>query len=182
MPEPRSLVAAFVDRDGTLIVDRDYTNNADDVALLPGAAAAVARLSSAGYPSIVITNQSGIARGLVSISQYHAVRRRLDDLLRGEGAELRDTFACPHHPDYTGPCACRKPATELYERAAATYDLDLARCLYVGDRMRDVAAAAAFGGKAALVRSPITTANDIDYAAAHGIPVVANLGDAVTLL
>src|SRR5438128_3711796 len=122
--------------------------------LLDGASAAIAKLAMAGYPSIVITNQSGIARGLVSIAQYRAVRERLDDLLRGEGAALRDTFACPHHPDFTGPCACRKPGTELYERAAATHDLNLARCFFIGDRMRDIAPAQAFGAKAVLVKSP----------------------------
>src|SRR5205085_1202956 len=88
MPEPRSLAVAFLDRDGNIIADRDYTNNPDDVVLLRNAAAAIARLSAAGYGSIVVTNQSGIARGLVSLEQYRAVRQRLDELLRGEGAAL----------------------------------------------------------------------------------------------
>ncbi len=182
MPEPRSLVAAFLDRDGTIIVDRDYTNNPDDVMLLPGAAAAVARLAQAGYPSIAITNQSGIARGLVSVSQYRTVRQRLDQLLRGEGAELRDTFACPHHPDYSGPCACRKPAVELYERAAAMYDLNLSRSLYVGDRMRDIAAAQKYGARSVLVRSTNTRDGDLAFASEHHVPIVGSLSAAVDLL
>jgi histidinol-phosphate phosphatase family protein len=174
--------AAFLDRDGTIIVDRDYTNNPDDVLLLPGAASAIAALSAAGISSIVITNQSGIARGLVSIAQYHAVRRRIDDVLRGEGAELRDTFACPHHPDFTGPCVCRKPATGLYERAAAAHGIDLERSFYIGDRMRDIAAAQAFGGTAVLVRSPATSAADIAYACDHDVPIADSLSDAVARL
>jgi histidinol-phosphate phosphatase family protein len=182
MPEPRSLIAAFLDRDGTIIVDRDYTNNPDDVALLPGAAGAIARLSAAGYPSIVVTNQSGIARGKVTVAQYHAVRQRLDELLRGEGAALRDTFACPHHPEFTGPCNCRKPETGLYERAAAIHDLDLSKCFYIGDRTRDIAPAQVFNARSVLVRSPVTSADDETYARTAGAPIVDSLADAVTLL
>ena len=182
MTERRSLVAAMLDRDGTIIVDRDYTNDPADVELLPGAADAIARLARSGYPSIVVTNQSGIARGVVTVSQYRAVREKLDELLRAEGAELRDTFACPHHPDFTGPCACRKPGTELYERAAAMYELDLARCLYIGDRMRDIAPAQEFGGRAALVRSPTTSDADVEAARALGVPIVDSLAQAVDQL
>src|SRR5258708_14260933 len=98
----------MMDLYGTIIVARDYSNDPNDVALLPGVAAAIRQLAAAGYPAIVMTNQSGIARGLVSLTQYHAVRQRLDDLLVTEGAILPDTFTCPHHPHYTGPCACRK--------------------------------------------------------------------------
>ncbi len=182
MTERKSLAAAFLDRDGTIIVDRDYTNDPDDVLLLPGAASAIASLAGAGYPSIVVTNQSGIARGLVTMSQYRAVRQRLDDLLRAEGAVLADTFACPHLPDITGPCACRKPGTELYERASVMYELDLAKCVYVGDRMRDIAAAAWAGGRAVLVQSPATAESDLAYAAQLNVPVAGSLAEAVSLL
>ncbi|MEP6992580.1 MAG: HAD-IIIA family hydrolase, partial [bacterium] len=94
MPERRSRKAALLDRDGTIIVDRVYTRDPADVVLLPGAAEALRRLAAAGYPAIVITNQSGIARGLISLSDYHAVRQRLDELLAAEGASLLDTFTC----------------------------------------------------------------------------------------
>src|SRR4051812_14195793 len=101
------------------MIDRIYTSNPDDVELIPDAAAAIRRLAAAGYPAIVITNQSGIARGKISLTQYRAVRQRLDDLLRAEGAIIVDTFACPHAPEVHGPCDCRKPNSALYERAAA---------------------------------------------------------------
>jgi histidinol-phosphate phosphatase family protein len=143
--------AALLDRDGTLIEDRHYLSDPAQVVLLPGAAEAIRLLASKGIASIVCTNQSGIARGLISLEQYRAVRLRLDELLAAEGAVLLDTLSCPHHPDFTGPCACRKPGTALFERAAALHDLDLARCIFAGDRQRDVAGAEVFGGRGLLV-------------------------------
>jgi D-glycero-D-manno-heptose 1,7-bisphosphate phosphatase len=182
VPEPHSRRAALLDRDGTIIHDRTYTNNPDDVALLPGAADAIRELAAAGFPSIVITNQSGISRGFISLAQYHAVRQRLDELLAAEGAVLVDTFTCPHHPTVNGPCACRKPGTELYERAAAVHDLDLSRCLYAGDKSRDVIPAQAFGARAVLVTSDNTASEDIAHATESNLPVVPTLRDAVALL
>lgn len=179
MTKRRSRTAALLDRDGTIIVDRDYTNNPDDVRLLPGAAAAIRRLASAGYPAIVVTNQSGIARGKVSLQQYHLVRQRLDDLLRAEGAELLDTFTCPHHPEFTGPCACRKPDVALYERAALVHELDLSRCFFAGDKARDIVPGLSFGAKAALVQSTNTKPDDLECAERSGVAVVASLADAV---
>ena len=181
VPEPRSRKAALLDRDGTIIHDRIYTRDPDDVVLLPGAAEAIRLLASKGYPSIVITNQSGIARGIISLAQYRAVRRRLDELLAAEGAVLADTFTCPHHPDF-GLCDCRKPATGLYRRAARMHDLDLTRCIFVGDKSRDVIPAQLLGGRSALVNSSHTADDDVDHARSSGIPVVPGLGDAVALL
>ncbi len=171
--------AALLDRDGTIIADRHYLSDPEGVVLLPGAAAAIRRLSAAGVPSIVCTNQSGIARGTISLAQYHAVRRRLDGLLAAEGARVLDTLSCPHHPDVTGPCDCRKPAIGLYTRAARLHGLDLARCLFIGDRMRDVTPAAVFGAGAALVASAITTAEDRAAAEVAGVPIVDTLSAAV---
>jgi histidinol-phosphate phosphatase family protein len=182
VPEPRTRRAALLDRDGTIIPDRAYTRDPDDVTLLPGAAAAIRQLAAAGFPSIVITNQSGIARGLISLEQYHAVRRRLEDLLAVEGAVLADTFTCPHHPDVTGPCTCRKPATGLYERAAVIHDLDLKRCLFIGDKSRDIIPAVVLGGRGVLVRSTNTNDDDLAHADSAKQPVVSSLSEAVDLL
>ncbi|MDQ2667843.1 MAG: HAD family hydrolase [Gemmatimonadota bacterium] len=178
-PLPMGRKAALLDRDGTIIPDRTYTNDPADVSLLPGAAEAIRRLATKGYPSIVITNQSGIARGLVTLSQYRAVRLRLTELLAAEGASLLDTFSCPHHPDFGLPCTCRKPATGMYERAAATHGLDLSRCLFIGDKARDVAPAVAFHGRAALVRSTNTADADVAYAESIAAPAFATLLEAV---
>jgi histidinol-phosphate phosphatase family protein len=143
--------AVFVDRDGTIIEDRVHIALPENVVLLPGAADAIRRLNDAELPVIVVTNQSGIARGLFTMQDYEAVRGALDAELRAAGAHVLASYVCPHHPDFTGPCECRKPGTLLYREAAAAHDVDLARSYFVGDRWRDVAPALAFGGHGILV-------------------------------
>jgi histidinol-phosphate phosphatase family protein len=143
--------AAFLDRDGWFIYDREFLADPRDVQLLPGAADAVRRLNHADVPVVIVTNQSGIARGLITEDQYEAVRERLDSLLRVEGAWVDGTYMCPHHPDFTGPCDCRKPCDALFRKAAAEHSLDLACSLFAGDRWRDVAPGAEAGGLAVLI-------------------------------
>ena len=139
--------AVFLDRDGTLVEDVGYASDPDQVRLLPGAAAAVARLNHAGYRAIVVTNQSGIARGLITSDQYAATAARLEQLLAAAGARLDAQYHCPHLPEVSGRCDCRKPGTLLYRAAAADFLLDLTACWWVGDRERDVEPAAALGGR-----------------------------------
>ena len=170
--------AALVDRDGTIIADAHYLADPERVTLLPGAAEAIRLLASAGVPTIVCSNQSGIARGLVSLVQYRAVRLRVAELLEAEGAALLDSFVCPHHEQFTGPCECRKPGTLMFERAAAVHGLDLTRSLFAGDKYRDVAPATRFGAPAYLVRSPDTPAEHEARARADGAEVVDSLLDA----
>ena len=143
--------AVFLDRDGTLIEDRHYPRDPDQVVLLPGAAAAVRQLDRAGLPVVVVSNQSGIARGLLTEHDYLATTHRLDALLAADGARLAGHYHCPHLPEISGPCECRKPGPLLYRRAAADLDLDLTRSWWVGDRVRDLAAAREFGGRGILV-------------------------------
>ncbi|HEV7992488.1 MAG TPA: HAD-IIIA family hydrolase [Gemmatimonadaceae bacterium] len=181
MAEHRRRAAALLDRDGTIISDEHYLAEPDRVALLPGAAEAIRALAGAGIPSVVCSNQSGIARGIVSLEQYRAVRLRLTRLLEDEGAALLDTFVCPHHEDFTGPCACRKPGTLMFEQAAALHALDLSRSLFVGDKHRDVAPAATFGAAGYLVRSPDTPSADVERAAQDGHVVVGSLLEAARL-
>lgn len=157
--------ALLVDRDGTIIRDAHYLRDPSGVVLLPGAAAALARFQAAGWALVVVTNQSGIARGLVSERDYVGVREALDALLRAEGVTLDATFHCPHHPDVTGPCACRKPGTLLYEQARDALGLDLGASVFVGDRWRDVEPARAFHGRGILVPSADTPAGDRTRAA-----------------
>ena len=171
--------AALLDRDGTIIVDAHYLADPDRVALLPGAAEAIRLLARAGVPTVVCSNQSGLARGLVSLEQYHAVRLRVAALLQSEGAELLDTFICPHHEDITGPCACRKPGVLLFEQAAAVHGLDLSRSLFAGDKYRDVVPAVQYGASGFLVRSPDTPSDDVTRATAGGANVVESLLEAV---
>ena len=145
--------AVFLDRDGTLIEDRHYLRDPSQVRLLPGAGDAVRRLNAAGLPAVIVTNQSGIARGLLTEADYLATVRRLDELLLAAGARVDGHYHCPHLPELTGPCDCRKPGPLLFERAARELGLDLATSWWVGDRERDLAAADRYGGRAVLVLS-----------------------------
>jgi D-glycero-D-manno-heptose 1,7-bisphosphate phosphatase len=171
-------LAAFLDRDGTLIEDAIYLANADRVRLLPGAADAVRALNDRDVLAIVVTNQSGIAQGLLTEAEYESTRDRLVSLLRNAGARIDATFHCPHYPAVSGPCECRKPGTLLYRRAAEQFDINLAASLYVGDRDRDIAPGIAFGGFVRLVPSPSTPDSDLDRARERGI-LATTLGESV---
>lgn len=170
--------AAFLDRDGTLMRDMHYPRDPEHVFLVAGVAGALRRLTDAGVARVVVTNQSGIAQGMVSEADYAAVRDRLAELLAAEGVRVDASYHCPHHPDFTGPCACRKPGLLLYETAARDLGLDFARSLFVGDRWRDVAPGLALGGYAVLVPSEATPAADRERALAAA-EVIPTLGDAV---
>ena len=101
--------AVFLDRDGTIVEDAGFLHEPGKVKLLPGAAEAIRRLNQRGYLVICVTNQSGIARGLYTAAEYTAVQRRLTELLAAHDAHLDGSYFCPHHPQFTGPCECRKP-------------------------------------------------------------------------
>ncbi len=176
--EPRP--ACFVDRDGTLMVDTHYPSDPERVRLIAGAAEALAACNAAGIPVIVVTNQSGIARGLITAAQYEAVRARLEAELARAGARVDATYHCPHWIDVTGPCDCRKPGLGMYRRAAAEHGLDLARSVYIGDRWSDVQPALVTGGLGVLVPGPQTHHDDVQRARAEA-HVVPALGDAMQL-
>lgn len=143
----------FLDRDGTIIADADYLADPARLELIVGAAAAIRRLKAAGYAVVVVTNQSGIARGLYTEADYHAVAARLDEVLASLDAAVDATYFCPHHPDFSPPCDCRKPAAGQYLRAAGELGLDPAASWYVGDKETDVLPAALLGGRGILVRT-----------------------------
>lgn len=161
--------AAFLDRDGTLIEDATYLAHPGGVRLLPGAVDAVRALNERDVLVIVVTNQSGIAQGLLTAAQYGATRDRLVALMKDGGARIDATYHCPHYPAVSGPCDCRKPGTLLYRQAAERFDIDLAASLYVGDRDRDVSPGLVFSGYARLVPSPSTPAEDLRSARASGL-------------
>ena len=177
MPRP----AAFLDRDGTIIRDTEYLRDPEQVELLPGAAQAIRRLNDAGWPVIVVTNQSGIARGLLTEQDYERVRMRVDRAIADAAeAKIDATYHCPHHPDLTGPCDCRKPGVKLYESAAREHDLDLKRSWYVGDRIRDVAPGDQFGGQSVVLL--VDSTPDGDRAAAVNRRTAASLAEAVDFI
>jgi histidinol-phosphate phosphatase family protein len=143
--------AIFLDRDGTLIEDPGFLSRPEQVRLLPGAAEAVRAVNAAGRLAVVVTNQSGIARGLLTEADYAATAARLAELLDARGARLDAQYHCPHLPELTGPCECRKPGTLLYRRAAAELGADLGRSWWIGNGVRDVEPAAALGGAGAVL-------------------------------
>lgn len=172
--------AVFLDRDGTLIVDPGYLNDPDQVALLPHAAEAVRRINEAEILAIVVTNQSGIARGLLSLETYQAIERQVDRLLEERGAHLDAHYFCPHLPEISGPCLCRKPGTLLYQQAAERFAIDLSRSWWIGDRLRDIEPARALGGHGILLASRSRV--DDDLLAANDFAVAPDLAAAVDLV
>jgi histidinol-phosphate phosphatase family protein len=148
--------AVFLDKDGTLIEDIPYNVNPGRIRLMPGVAQALAILHRAGYRLIVISNQSGVARGYFPEEALLAVEARLNELLAPVGAPLAGFYYCPHHPDGTVPgynvaCSCRKPAPGLLIRAAEEHKVALARSWFVGDILDDVEAGRQAGCKTILL-------------------------------
>lgn len=173
--------AVFLDRDGTINVERGYVTRPEELELLPGSAAAIRRLNGAGIPVHVITNQAGISRELYTEEGLAKIHDRLRALLAEEGAELGTFYYCPHHvegtvPEYTRSCDCRKPAPGMLRRAAGEHGLDLAECVVIGDTDRDVQAGKAVGAFAILVQ----TGHQQESAEADR--VVADLAGAVDLV
>ena len=174
-----SRVAAFLDRDGTIIRDASYVRDPKDVVLLPDAADAIRALNDAGVAVVVVTNQSGIARGLLDESDYERVRARTNELVAAGGGRIDATYMCPHYPEITGPCECRKPGLLLYQRAIADHGLDPRQSLFVGDRWRDVAPTAKLGGRGILLDVESTPPEDRERAQRESIETARSLGEAV---
>ncbi|MCS6815998.1 MAG: HAD family hydrolase [Blastocatellia bacterium] len=148
--------AVFLDRDGTLSEDVGYAREAAQYRLFPWTIPALRALRQSGYRVIVLTNQSGVARGYFPEALVHEVHRRFERELREHGAQWDAIYYCPHHPEGSVPiyrqvCACRKPATGLVERAAREFALDLRRCLFIGDKYTDILLAHRVGARGILV-------------------------------
>ena len=143
--------AVFVDRDGTLNREVHYLRRVRDLRLIRGAAEGVRRLRQAGFAVVVVTNQSAVARGLLDLSGLEVIHRALRARLARQGALLDGVYACPHHPDVTGACRCRKPAGGLVRRAVRDLGIDLHRSYVVGDSAADLGLAATVGAAGVLV-------------------------------
>ena len=143
--------AVFLDRDGTLIHDAGYLADPALVRVLPGVADALIAMASAGFVRVVITNQSGIGRGMYTHADFEATQREMERQLDDAGASIDATYHCPHTPD--AGCPCRKPGTALYREAIATLNLDPSRSWCVGDKLRDLEPSLELGCRAMLVQT-----------------------------
>ena len=143
--------AAFLDRDGVLIEDTGFIGDPEDVQILPDVPLALKKLAGAGYARIVVSNQSGVARGYFSAIDVDRVNGSLAGMLAGDGARIDAFYVCPH---YDEDCDCRKPAPGLIHKAVAEHGLTLLGSAMIGDRGSDIALAHAVGIPGILVRSP----------------------------
>jgi D-glycero-D-manno-heptose 1,7-bisphosphate phosphatase len=152
-PGPARPMIVFLDRDGVINRDSaDYIKSWEEFKFLPGSLTAMARLTRAGFSLMLITNQSAVARGLISRTELGRLHQRLRAAVAEKGGHIRDIFYCPHHPDEG--CRCRKPAIGMLQQAAAKYGLDLTASIFVGDSVKDIECARAGGcAKCILVRT-----------------------------
>lgn len=167
--------AAFLDRDGTLIRDREYVDDPADVEVLPGADGAVSLLNARSIPVVVVTNQSGIGRGYYTEADFRAVEDTMERRLAMRGCAVDAVFHCPHAPEAS--CGCRKPELGMHREAEERLGVDLGRALYVGDKVSDVLPAVRTGGRGFLLR---TGADHDPDEVPEGVEVARDLLDAVT--
>ena len=175
--------AVFLDRDGTLIEEVGHLGDPDGVVILPGVPSALRRLSEAGYCLVVVSNQAGVARGLFRHDDVRVVNARAAELLAAEGAPpVEGWYYCPHHPEFTGPCDCRKPQPGLLKRAAQELDVDLQRSWIVGDHPGDAEAGRRAGVRPIQVRTGHGLLPGSDHSPGEGVPVVDDLAAAAELI
>ena len=165
--------ALFLDRDGVINYDTGYTYKREDLSLIEGIIPLCLAAQEKGYLLIVITNQSGIARGMYTVEQMHSFHQHLSTILIEKGIFIQAFYYCPHHPSLTGNCLCRKPGTLLFDKATAKFNLEASKCWMVGDRERDVQAGQEAGCKTILLSPPMKSRADYQ---------VEKLTDAISLL
>lgn len=148
--------AVFLDRDGTINTDIGYLNHPDQLELIPNAALAIKLLNNAGFTTVVITNQAGIAKGLLHEALIPEIHKRLSALLNKENARIDRFYYCPHHPEaaveqYRIACQCRKPLPGLVLQAARELEIDVQHSYVVGDKSCDMELAHNVGAAAIMV-------------------------------
>jgi D-glycero-D-manno-heptose 1,7-bisphosphate phosphatase len=142
---------AFIDRDGTVIVEKEYLGDPDGVELLPGTVAGLRRLRELGYGLVIVTNQAGVGRGFYTEVDVRAVNQRMADLLADHDLAFDGVYYCPHRSD--AGCVCRKPAPGMIRQAQAELAVDMARSVVIGDRKSDIGLGKGLGLRAILVQT-----------------------------
>jgi D-glycero-D-manno-heptose 1,7-bisphosphate phosphatase len=151
----KAVPAVFLDRDGTINEDPGYLSDPSEIHLLPGVGEGLRLLQEKDFRLVVVSNQSGVARGMLTEATLERIQRRLETLLMAEGVALTGTYYCLHHPEGTPPyrqvCHCRKPNGGLVQRAVQEHNIDLSRSYVVGDKLIDIELARQMGIPAILV-------------------------------
>jgi D-glycero-D-manno-heptose 1,7-bisphosphate phosphatase len=176
--------AVFLDRDGTINIEKDYLYRVTDFEFIPGVPEAIRILNQSGFMVVVVTNQSGVARGYYTEDDVTNLHRHINRELEAHHAHVDAWFYCPHHPDgrgsYALPCRCRKPLPGMLQEAAARFNIDLELSIMIGDKRADIEAGEAAGCRTILVRTGYG-ATDERYAAPHTL-VCNDLLSAVKVL
>ena len=148
--------AVFLDRDGTINVDKHYLYKIEEFEFLPGAVEGMRALQEAGYLLIIVTNQSGIGRGYYTEEAFHTLNQWMIEMLERQGVHITAVYYCPHLPDaalpeYRQECSCRKPKPGMYYQAAEEWNIDFAQSIAIGDNLRDCAICQAEGCRGFLI-------------------------------
>lgn len=182
-------IAVFFDRDGTLIEDVGYLRTPDEVRLIPGAAEAIRKLNDRQILTCVISNQSGVARGLLTEADLVLIHDRLQRMLASAGAHLDRIYYCPHHPTegrppYNIECTCRKPRTGMLQRAAGEFPIALEKSFVIGDKTLDIETAKAAGTRSILVLTGYGRSSVDDCRRAGIVPeyITPTVAEAVTFI
>ncbi len=174
--------AVFLDRDGTINIEREFLHRPEEFQFIPGAAQAIRLLKQAGFRVIVVTNQSGIARGYYDEAAVNRLHKYMDGELARFGASIDAYYFCPHHPEYDiddngKTCKCRKPQAGMLLKAAADFSLDLSASFIIGDKLADVQAGLNAGCIPLMVRTGYGTVESNKLPA--DVPVYEDLLSAV---
>lgn len=146
--------AVFLDRDGIINVEiGDYIKRFEDFTLIPQLGEALQLLVSKGFLLVVITNQGGLAKNLYSVEELNKMHNFLIQEMKKFEVSFEEIYYCPHHPDYNGKCLCRKPGSQMVEKAIARFNIDPNQSYFIGDKQRDIDAGNAVGVKGILVES-----------------------------
>ncbi|WP_277668749.1 HAD family hydrolase [Caproiciproducens galactitolivorans] len=167
--------AVFFDRDGTLIQEMNYLRRIEDIHPYEGAAEGIRLLRRLGYKIIVVSNQSGVARGYFTMETVETINRAFQEIFQSLNAPIDAVYFCPHHPkgivsEYAIDCDCRKPKIGLAEEAQRDFDLDLTRCFMVGDKQSDIEFGQNFHARANVL---VKTGHGVEQPAEIGADFVA---------
>jgi D-glycero-D-manno-heptose 1,7-bisphosphate phosphatase len=166
--------AVFLDRDGVINREKEYLSRIEDFEFIPGVLASCREFVMRGYAVVVITNQSGIARGYYDLADFEKLTLWMKEQFLNAGAPLTAVYCCPHHPEITGGCECRKPEPALILQAAQEYNLDLSQSILVGDKESDVGAGLNAGIPIVFL---VTTGHDIDSDQTKATKVIDSLDE-----